>query len=142
MALEHIHSILGIGNSYLVERNDHCILVDAGFPRDAKKIIKVIKKYEEKPLKYIIITHAHPDHLGSIKKIKTLYAVEVISHEKEKEYAEGKSYPKPKKFIAQVFAVVTKVLPKILSKLIIQLLITKRLKDSKYIIHRDIHLVL
>jgi len=114
MPLENIHSVLGIGNCYIVERDEYSVLIDAGYHSDFKRIIKTLEVIAStKPPKYIIITHAHPDHMSTIEKIRAMYTIEVVSHENEKEYAEGKKFPKPKTLLARGFACISNILPTI-----------------------------
>lgn len=49
-------------NTYVVENNHCCILIDAGVP------ISEIKKFINKPIKAIFLTHAHFDHINYIEE--------------------------------------------------------------------------
>ena len=111
--MENVHSILGIGNSYLIERKDHCVLIDAGYSKRASKIINTIKNVcGEKPLNYVILTHGHPDHIGGLETIGLLFGAEIICHKDEKEYIIGvKKYPKPKRLAQKIVLSFTKLLP-------------------------------
>ncbi len=55
-------------NCYLVEEQTSVTLIDTGISNSYKGIVKVIKKIG-KPLKNIILTHAHGDHIGSLAKL-------------------------------------------------------------------------
>lgn len=66
------------GNVAIYLTNDGVILVDDQFERDYNDIIEKIKSLTDKPVKYVLNTHHHPDHSGSNEKL--LITAEVIAH--------------------------------------------------------------
>lgn len=56
-------------NCYLIEETDSLTLIDAALPSSYKKIIQTAKEIG-KPIKHIILTHAHSDHIGSLDALK------------------------------------------------------------------------
>lgn len=59
---------LGPVNAYLIDEGDKGLtLVDAGYPKSAADIESAIRSTGHSPadLKRVVLTHAHPDHLGS-----------------------------------------------------------------------------
>ncbi|OKL35685.1 MBL fold metallo-hydrolase [Domibacillus mangrovi] len=56
-------------NCYIVEEETSLTLVDAALPYSAKGIMKIMKKLE-KPIKHIVLTHAHEDHIGAVDVLK------------------------------------------------------------------------
>ena len=59
---------LGPANAYLIDEGDQGLtLFDAGYPKSAPDIESAIRSTGHPPadLKRIVLTHAHPDHLGS-----------------------------------------------------------------------------
>ena len=85
--LENIYLIPSSVNTYLIEREAYCVLIDTGMSKSAKKIIKTIKTYcPDKPLKGIMITHAHQDHIAGLETLGQLYGAEVVSHKEERDY--------------------------------------------------------
>lgn len=70
-------------NTYIIELEDKCILVDAGCPPNA------IKRYTDKPIAAIFITHAHFDHVTYIEDYDKLNipiyvhknAIQILSNE-------------------------------------------------------------
>ncbi len=56
-----------LSNCYVVEAESGVILIDAGAPGDADKILSVI---DDRMLNLILITHAHFDHYGSAAEIR------------------------------------------------------------------------
>jgi len=84
---------------WIVIEEDGVTLVDAGMPMMAKGIIKFIKQLNAGPLRRILLTHGHSDHVGAIQKILlTQNNVPVYAHDLEIPYMEGTVlYPKRKK---------------------------------------------
>ncbi|MHC5218618.1 MBL fold metallo-hydrolase [Enterococcus sp. LJL128] len=59
-------------NCYIILEKDYCVLIDCSKQGMAEPIIKAVED-TGKPLKYIILTHAHADHTGDINKIKNYF---------------------------------------------------------------------
>lgn len=70
---------------YLISNNQSSILIDtgAGLSKSIVRISQNIAKIEPKEnIKYIVVTHAHIDHVGGLKAIKShLPNSKVIAHE-------------------------------------------------------------
>lgn len=56
-------------NCYLVEEDDGLTLIDAALPYSSKGILQAALKIG-KPIKRIILTHAHDDHVGALDALK------------------------------------------------------------------------
>jgi glyoxylase-like metal-dependent hydrolase (beta-lactamase superfamily II) len=59
-------------NAYIIDEGDDGLtLVDTGYPKHAKPIAEAIRSIGRDPsdLTNILITHAHPDHLGSAREL-------------------------------------------------------------------------
>ena len=76
-----LHISLGMVNSYLLKSNK-CVLVDAGYPGCAEKILSFMEKHNINPtdLSLILITHGHSDHFGSIDELKDITGAKVAIH--------------------------------------------------------------
>ena len=62
---------LGVCNAYLIDGPDGAVLVDAG-PRNCEPLFfKYLRKNRIEPsrIRLIVVTHAHFDHVGGLKKI-------------------------------------------------------------------------
>lgn len=72
-----VHYInVGQGDSILVQVNNKNLLIDAG-PRESKdKLINYLDKIDIKKLDYVIATHPHEDHIGSMSYVIDKYDVE------------------------------------------------------------------
>ncbi|WP_113930306.1 MBL fold metallo-hydrolase [Bacillus sp. P14.5] len=57
-------------NCYLVEEEDSLTLIDAALPYSANSILEAAGKIG-KPIKRILLTHMHNDHIGALSKIKS-----------------------------------------------------------------------
>ena len=80
----------GRSNSYLLAGED-LTLVDTGMPGEADKVLDSIKQIGRKceELNYILITHAHMDHMGSVAAIKKVSGAQIVASSREVEYIEG-----------------------------------------------------
>jgi len=91
-------------NMYLVHNpaDNTWVLIDAGLKTSAKKILKVANQlfWPGVSPSAIILTHAHSDHVGSLRKLADTWNVPVYAHKMEEPYLTGKSsYPPPDPFV-------------------------------------------
>ena len=87
-------------NVYLIHNpaNNNWVLLDAGLKSSAPKIHKVVENlfWPELAPSSIILTHAHFDHIGSLKTLVKEWNVPVYAHRMEYPYLTGaSSYPPP-----------------------------------------------
>lgn len=87
-------------NIYLIHdpAENKWVLLDTGLKTSAKKIRKVASQlfWPGAAPAAIILTHAHFDHVGSLRKLADEWDVPVYAHELEKPYLTGlSSYPPP-----------------------------------------------
>lgn len=83
MITENLYAIsdLGGGNIAFLVTAEGVVVVDASFlPSLAKDIISIVKKVSDKPIKYLILTHSHIDHINGVEGFPN--DVKVIAHEK------------------------------------------------------------
>ena len=68
-------TVLNLGtfyvNVYLVEISNGWLLVDTGYPFNYKHIIKAAKRkgISLSSIRYVVLTHVHADHAGSLKRL-------------------------------------------------------------------------
>ena len=94
-----IHGLdCGFSRVYIVETDSGCLLIDAGFPGEEKKVLDKLKELGRTDLKLIYITHAHFDHYGSAAALRRHTGAPIAVHAKDSAaLAEGKtSIPKVK----------------------------------------------
>ena len=71
---------LGGGNIAFLITEEGIIVVDATYlPSVAKNMVSIIEKVSDKPIKYLILTHSHGDHINGIAGIPD--DVKIIAHE-------------------------------------------------------------
>jgi cyclase len=86
----------GGGNTLVVVQRDGVVLVDTKMPGNGQYIVDQVKTVTNKPIKLIINTHSHPDHVGSNDFLREAYPnVRIIMNEGAKEELSGpRSNPK------------------------------------------------
>src|SRR5271170_7243321 len=67
-----IHVVRGLVNIYIVETTDGCAVIDTGFPGSTSKILRAVAAIGRRPddVRHILVSHAHPDHMGSAGSLK------------------------------------------------------------------------
>lgn len=72
-----------VGNTTVVEQSDGLVLVDAGASHGSgERIVQLVRAISPKPVKAVVITHWHGDHLLGLSAILEAWpAADVIAHE-------------------------------------------------------------
>jgi glyoxylase-like metal-dependent hydrolase (beta-lactamase superfamily II) len=66
----NVYMIVGAGGNVTVQTGDDgVLLVDSGLPGNTDKLIAEVRKISKGPIRYLINTHVHPDHVGGNEKI-------------------------------------------------------------------------
>lgn len=75
--------------SYLIFGDEIC-LIDSGVSSSEKVIFDYLEKSGHAPedLSLLILTHSHPDHIGSAQSIQRISGCEIAAHEGEKSWIE------------------------------------------------------
>jgi glyoxylase-like metal-dependent hydrolase (beta-lactamase superfamily II) len=61
----NVYMLVGAGGNIAVQVGAQgVLLVDTGLPQFASQVIAAIRTLSDKPIRYIINTHVHPDHVG------------------------------------------------------------------------------
>lgn len=75
------------GNAGFVVTREGVLVVDAlGTPALARRMIASIRQVTHKPIRYLVITHAHPDHFYGASAFAALPGLKVISHAGTEDY--------------------------------------------------------
>ncbi len=66
----NVHVVLGAGSNVLVQSgNLGSILVDTGTAQNAERVLAAVREVTPRPVRYIINTHSHADHVGGNERI-------------------------------------------------------------------------
>jgi cyclase len=66
----NIFMLVGAGGNITVQTgNDGVLLVDTGLAPMSDKVLAAVRSLSDKPIRYIIDTHVHPDHVGGNEAI-------------------------------------------------------------------------
>jgi cyclase len=66
----NVYMLVGAGGNVTLQvGNDGVLVVDTQFAQMSDKILAAIRQLSTKPIRYIINTHAHPDHIGGNEKL-------------------------------------------------------------------------
>lgn len=79
---DDLYILPGLVNVYLLDAPGGLTLIDTGFPRDTPKILAGIEALGRRPedLRHILLTHAHPDHVGGAAALRARTGARVYAH--------------------------------------------------------------
>ncbi|MFN8378141.1 MAG: MBL fold metallo-hydrolase [Anaerolineae bacterium] len=82
-----------VGHVYALEDGDgELTLIDASVGSAAPKVIHQLETAGRKPsdVKRILVTHAHPDHIGGLPELQRLTGADVLCLDIERDFVEGR----------------------------------------------------
>lgn len=81
-----------VGRVYALQDADGWTLVDTSVSNAADKILAQLQQAGHAPqtVKRIVVTHAHPDHIGALAQLQQVTGAEVWCHRLDKDVVEGK----------------------------------------------------
>jgi Zn-dependent hydrolases, including glyoxylases len=76
-------------NCYLLQSNSGWIMIDAGWPDTLPQLLHMLKQkgIHTNDIKYLIVTHFHPDHAGLAQDLKD-FGIQLILHESQITFVE------------------------------------------------------
>jgi glyoxylase-like metal-dependent hydrolase (beta-lactamase superfamily II) len=75
------------GNAGFVVTGDGVVVIDSlGTPLLGKRLIATIRSITQQPIKYLIITHNHPDHAYGASAFRQLEGITIIAHQGTVDY--------------------------------------------------------
>ena len=75
------------GNAGFIVTSAGVVVIDSlGTPRLGKRLIATVRKVSKLPIKYLILTHNHPDHSYGAIAFKKLGGIKIIGHEGTLQY--------------------------------------------------------
>ena len=76
---------LGPVNSFFLDLPEGGVLVDTGLPDSADKILRALEGLGKQPrdVRHIILTHAHPDHIGSAAALRKATGAATYLHSRD-----------------------------------------------------------
>jgi glyoxylase-like metal-dependent hydrolase (beta-lactamase superfamily II) len=81
-----VHSLwLGMSSAHLVETEGGMLLVDAGPPRSAGRVLGRMRALGRDDLRLIFVTHAHLDHYGSAAALRRATGAPIAIHRLDRE---------------------------------------------------------
>ncbi|MEY2928097.1 MAG: hypothetical protein RL367_2574 [Pseudomonadota bacterium] len=77
-----LYMLPGLVNIYILKTDDGLVVLDTGFPGRSEKILKSVRDMGHAPadVRHIILTHCHPDHIGSAAALKRETGAIVWAH--------------------------------------------------------------
>ena len=70
------------GNAGFVVTEEGVVVIDAlGTPKLGRRLIATIRSKTDKPIRWLIVTHAHPDHFYGAVAFADLPGVHIVAHE-------------------------------------------------------------
>ena len=88
--MKGLYILPGLVNVYLMETVDGYAIIDSGFPNSAAKILEGIAAVGVSPtaVHHLVLTHGHPDHIGSAAALKRATGARVYAHAEDQSIIE------------------------------------------------------
>jgi glyoxylase-like metal-dependent hydrolase (beta-lactamase superfamily II) len=94
---DHIFKVGGLraANVYLMEAGEGLVLIDAGMPGSARRVLRFISGIGRQPeeLSDIVLTHCDIDHVGGVARLKRATGARVAIHELDAAVLAGRQRP-------------------------------------------------
>jgi len=93
-------------NVFLLDLPDGLVLIDTGLPGTEEIILQALTELRRQPedIRWIVLTHAHPDHIGSAAALKRLTGAKIYIHSLDAEIARRGSGFRPMRLSPGLFS--------------------------------------
>lgn len=93
-------------NVFLLEVPQGLVLIDTGLPGTKEVILQALTELKRQPkdIRWILLTHAHPDHIGSAAALKRLTGAKVYIHPLDAQIARKGSGFRPMGITSGIFS--------------------------------------
>lgn len=83
----------GLVNWYFVEDGDGVVMVDSGWPSSWPRITDGLVRLNRpaRDVQAVLLTHGHPDHLGTAERLRTALDIPIHVHAHEAQRARGRA---------------------------------------------------
>lgn len=82
------------GNAGFVVTREGVVVIDSlGTPLLGRRLIATVRKVTDQPIRYLILTHNHPDHSYGAAAFRKLPGIKIIGHVGTLEYLESPNLP-------------------------------------------------
>jgi len=85
----------GRSNLFLILSQQSAVLVDTSTSHHCMHLISIVNALKDKPVKYLVITHAHFDHAANARAIKQKFGCKLVIHEAELPFLQAGDTPMP-----------------------------------------------
>ena len=84
-----------VGNAYLAHSTEGLILVDTGIGAGADGVVELTRTVGRRSsdLRYLVLTHWHPDHVGNAAELRRLTGATIAIHELDAPVLAGRERP-------------------------------------------------
>ena len=85
---DNVHYATGVGNTMMITTSEGNVIFDTGLVLQVPKQIKALKEISDAPVRYIVLSHSHADHVGGTRYWQE-EGTEIIAHsdfEEEQRY--------------------------------------------------------
>ena len=80
------------GNAGFVVTGEGVVVIDAlGTPKLGRRLIATIRSVTDEPIRYLILTHNHPDHAYGANAFRALEGISIVAHPGMLEYSDSQT---------------------------------------------------